>query len=259
MTSDECPANRPSCMLFQRKMGRITARKIRRIFVLFRAIICVLALLATPIAHSAWAPKEQLNAVTRETQKTGNRAGRLTLVWWMPPEFWKLAMLATGTLPADKVDEAVARMEDANVFLVIDGKINPLGIDYTTPADLQKNFSVGDPNGQPLLLIPDNQQSAAIRNLLAVMSPVLANMLGDFGKHASFFVFEGKAKNGLRRVDPKKPGVLIARFAGEDFRWRLPLGSLLPPKICPKCKESFPGNYSFCPFDATPLTEQKNQ
>jgi hypothetical protein len=103
---------------------------------LLRGIICLVALLAMTKAQSAWAPKEQVNAVTRETQKSGNRPGRITLVWWMPPEFWKLAMLATGTVPTDKVDEAVARLEDANVFLVIDGKINPLAIDYTTPADL---------------------------------------------------------------------------------------------------------------------------
>jgi hypothetical protein len=225
-----------------------------------RVIVFLLGLVLSGAAQSAWTPKEQFNSITRETQKAGNRAGRFTVVWWMPPEFWRITLLASGNLPVDKIEQAVASIEDVNVFLVIDGKIGGFGaIDYAASTDLQKNLSVIDPQGQPMALIPESKQSTSIKNLIAVMGPVFTNMLGDVGKHMSFLVFEGKSKNGARRADPTKPGVLTARFGGEEFRWRLPLGSLLPPKVCPKCKESFPGNYSFCPFDATPLTEQSSQ
>jgi hypothetical protein len=92
--------------------------------------------------------------------------------------------------------------------------------------------------------------------MLAIMKPMFANMLGEFGKNVSFLAFEGKNKDGTRRVDPIKPGILTAKLNEEELRWRLPLGSLLPAKICPKCSETFPGNYGFCPFDATPLKEK---
>lgn len=220
----------------------------------------MLGLVFAGVVHSAWTPKEQFNSSTRETQKAGNCAGRLTVAWWMPPEFWKITLLASGDVPVDKIDQSVASIEDVNVFLIIDGRIGGFGaIDYTVPSDLQKNLSVVDPQGQPMALIPEGKQSTSVKNLIATMGPVFTNMLGDVGKHMSFLVFEGRSKNGARRVDPTKPGVLTARFGGEDFRWRLPLGSLSLPKICPKCSETLPGNYAFCPFDATPLTEQAGQ
>src|SRR5262249_557938 len=100
------------------------------------------------------------------------------------------------------------------------------------------------------------------KRVVSLLGPVLTNMLGDVGSHMSFFIFADKTKDPkgqTRGIDPTKPGVLTARLGGEEFRWRLPLGSLRPPKVCPKCHESFPGNYSFCPFDATPLPETEKE
>jgi hypothetical protein len=227
-----------------------------------RALISLILVLAGA-AYSAWTPKEQLNAIARETQKSGNRAGRFTLVWWMPPEFWRITLLASADVPAKKIEETVSGLNGANVFLVADGKIGTPGtIDYTSPEDLQKNLSIIDPQGQKLELIPEDKQTAAVKNVLSLLGPVLRNMLGDVGTHMSFFIFADNTKDlkdHTRGIDPTKPGVLTARLGGEEFRWRLPLGSLRPPKVCPKCHESFPGNYSFCPFDATPLPETENQ
>jgi hypothetical protein len=217
-----------------------------------------LALLGLIFGHSLLAenPKEQVNGIVRETQKQGNRSGRITLVWWIPAEFWRAALRATGTVPIDRINEAVKALSDVNVFMVIDAKVGAFAtMDYVPAAELQKNLSVTDTTGKPLAMIPEDKQSPGTKNLLAVMKPVIGNMLGEFGKSISFFVFEGKNKDGSRRIDPLKPGSFTARLNEETFRWRLPLGSLLPNKVCPKCQEQFPGNYSFCPFDATPLQE----
>jgi len=201
--------------------------------------------------------KEQLNAIVRDTQKAGNRAGRITLVWWMPAEFWQAALAAAGTIPATKAQEMVDTISDVNVVAVIDGKVGGFAqVDFVPQAELEKNLSASDGQGKPLLIIPESKQSTATRNLLAVMKPITSTMMGELGKNFSFFVFEGKNKDGSRRVDPAKPGSLMLRLGGEEFRWRLPLGSLLPEKICPKCNETLPGNYIFCPFDGTPLKDR---
>lgn len=47
--------------------------------------------------------------------------------------------MASGNLRVDKIEQAVATIEDVNVFLVIDGKIGGFGaIDYAASTDLQK-------------------------------------------------------------------------------------------------------------------------
>jgi hypothetical protein len=204
--------------------------------------------------------QQQLNEIVRDTQRQGNRAGRVTLVWWLIPEFWRAAMAASATVPVDKIDEMVTSIRDINVFVIVDAKIGASGTaDFASSDELQKTLSVIDTLGKPVGLIPSEKQSAATKNMLAIMKPVMTNMLGEFGKNLTFFVFEGKNQNGSRRIDPAKPGSLIVKLNAEEFRWRLPLGSLLSRKICPKCNETFPGNYAFCPFDATPLNEKAEE
>src|SRR5438067_3008394 len=203
--------------------------------------------------------KEQLNGLIRETQRQGSRAGRVTVVWWIPTEFWRAALSASGTVPPDKIQEMVASISDVNVFIVIDAKAGGLSVDYVPETELEKNFSVSDVEGKSVARIPESKQSSASKNLIGVMKPLFSNMLGEFGKHTSFFVFEGKNKDGSRRLDPSKQGTFTARLGGEKFHWRLPLGSLLPDKVCPKCNETFPGNYAFCPFDATALKEKSSE
>jgi hypothetical protein len=222
-------------------------------------LVIVLLALAVPIAKQALGQtaKQQLNEIVRDTQRQGNRAGRVTVVWWMVPEFWRAAMASSGIVPVDKIDEMVSSIKDVNIFVIVDAKIGAFGsTDYVSSDDLRKNLSVVDPQGKPMALIPSEKQSTATKDMLATMKPLMANMLGEFGKNLTFFVFEGKGRDGSRRVDPLKPGSLIVKVNAEEFRWRLPLGSLLPQRICPKCNETFPGNYTFCPYDATPLKEK---
>jgi len=202
-------------------------------------------------------PQQHLSAIIRDTQKQGNRAGRMTLVWWMPTEFWRTAAVANGTLTAAQIDEMTNAVRDIIVFAIIDGKVGGLGqATFVQSEELRKNLALLDSDGRPISLLPEDKQPIATKNLLAMMKPVLTNMLGEFGKNVTFFVFEGKNAKGAQRVDPLKPGGLTVKLNSEEYRWRLPLGSLLPPKTCPKCNETFPGNYAFCPFDATPLKEQ---
>lgn len=220
----------------------------------------MLLLIAAPGWTWAQSAQERVNAIINETQKQGNRAGRVTIVWWMPTEFWRATGVAEATLTTAQVDEMVAAVQDVIVFAIIDGKLNTLGAgEFTAPEVLRKNISLSDAQGKPIALLPEEKQSVGTKNLLAVMRPVWANMLGEFGKNLSLFVFEGKNKDGSRRIDPTKPGSFVIRLSGEEFRWRLPLGSLLPSKTCPKCNENYAGNYAFCPFDATPLKEQPSE
>jgi len=58
-------------------------------------------------------------------------------------------------------------------------------------------------------------------------------------------------------LDAKKEGSFTLTCYGREFSWRLPLGSLLPPKFDPETGESFPGNYHFNPFSGRELVTGK--
>lgn len=90
-----------------------------------------------------------------------------------------------------------------------------------------------------------------------MMKPLFANMLGPMGQNMVFFLFPSNNKEGQKIADSKKEGSFSVEMGEREFRWRLPLGSLLPPKICPTCGEKLSGAYKFCPWDGTKLPEAK--
>jgi hypothetical protein len=85
------------------------------------------------------------------------------------------------------------------------------------------------------------------------MKPLMANFMGRFGQNLTFVVFPGKDSEGNKVADALGEGHLVLFENGHTFSWRLPLASLLPEKICPKCGEHLPGSYKFCPYDGTNL------
>jgi hypothetical protein len=89
--------------------------------------------------------------------------------------------------------------------------------------------------------------------VLATIKPLLSGMLGQLGQGMQLVVYPSKL-NGQRLIDPKTPGTFQYMLFDQTFKWRLPLGSLLPKKVDPKTKEEFPGNYEFNPYTGGKLT-----
>jgi len=85
------------------------------------------------------------------------------------------------------------------------------------------------------------------------MKPIFVNMLGPMGQNMCFFLFPAESADGRRIAEAKKEGAFSVKLGEREFRWRLPLGSLLAPKMCPKCKEKCSGAWNFCPWCGTRL------
>ena len=83
--------------------------------------------------------------------------------------------------------------------------------------------------------------------VLASLKPMLAGMLGAFGKGMELFVYPSHL-DGKPLMDPLKPGTFSYTLYDQHYSWRLPLGSLLPARFDPKTSEEFPGNYEFNPY-----------
>jgi len=68
-----------------------------------------------------------------------------------------------------------------------------------------------------------------------------------------FIVFSAVDKAGNRIADPMVKGAFSVKMHNKEFKWKLPLSSLLPAQTCGKCKERLKGNWSFCPYDGAKL------
>ncbi|HKW81051.1 MAG TPA: hypothetical protein VJQ49_08580 [Casimicrobiaceae bacterium] len=203
------------------------------------------------IGLSGTALAADLQQLTRDTQRITKAGEDLTFVWWMPQAWWEENLNGNPALTAAGRSQVLAVLDDYIIFSLARNKVLISGMESVSRSDMlaHARFEVG---GKVIEPIEGQNLSPAMQGMLASFKPALASMLGKFGQSLEIVVYPGK-RDGQSLVDPLKSGSLQYTFYGQTFTWRLPLGSLLPPKVDPKTNEEFPGNYDFNPYSGDPL------
>ena len=112
--------------------------------------------------------------------------------------------------------------------------------------ELVKNarFEVG---GKAIPPVAPEKLPTGVQTMLGALKPMLGGMLGQLGQSMELVVYPG-IQDKQKLVDPMKPGSFQFILYDQTYRWRTPLGSLLPKKVDPKTGEEFPGNYEYNPY-----------
>lgn len=241
-------------------MGRTMISRANRVASATVLMLVGLYLSATQQAPPAADRKVDMSDLMKDVQMAASDQNRILTILWMPSEFWEAALEEGSRLSPEFVKEFVTALDSYNILAVMDGKLGALGvIDYKSEEEIRSSISVVDIGGQIYLPLSLSDMDAGAKNLLDIMKPIMANMLGRMGENTRLFFFPGKDDQGGRLFDPRKEGRFTVKMGEKEMRWRLPLGSLLPPKICPKCGETFSGAYKFCPWDGSALVDKKGQ
>ncbi|MHC5057648.1 MAG: hypothetical protein ACYTKD_23500 [Planctomycetota bacterium] len=199
----------------------------------------------------------KLPALIKETQMQSEDPGKMTLVWWLPEEFWRASMAQNPGVTKQMVQEIVDTVRPYTMVVVIDGDIGAFGgVTYRSEAVVRGKTTLKDASGRTHTPLPADRIDPDTTNLMKMMKPLLANMAGPMGQNMHFFVFPAKDRNGKAIADATKEGSLTIAVGKEEFAFRLPLGSVLPPKYDPKTREKFPGNYNYNPFTGTQLVTE---
>lgn len=224
----------------------------------FVGVLVLSGWMANSLAREGQRTQVDMNALIHETQKMVQKTDELAVVWWIPEEYWRVSFEQDATMSKAQVEQFLKALRPYTLIAVIEGKIGAFGgVTYKAKADVRKRLEFKDSQGIRYRPLSEDQVSADVKNFLSIMKPVLANMLGPLGQNVHFFVFPAKNKSGQRIADAKKKGMFWVKLGAREFRWRLPLGSLLPPKICPKCAEKCNGAWNYCPWCGMKLLELK--
>ncbi len=199
-----------------------------------------------------------IQELIKETQKMHQSQDSVQIVWWMPDEYWQKAFENSPGLTEEQKKIFCNAVNDYIVLGIVDAKMSSFGgIIPMNKETIMKKITVTIGDQLTLTPLPDQSVSADAKNLFSMMKPVLENMLGQVGKGFAFICFNGKNKKGEQFIDPKKDGSFTVVLGDQSYKWRLPLGSLLPPRFDPKTGEQFPGNYKYSPFTGSSLTTSK--
>jgi hypothetical protein len=192
--------------------------------------------------------------IVREAQQVSNEAGGLNLVWWLPDEFWKASAASNPNSTAAQLEMLLKVVRPYFIVGVGSGEVGPFGaITYRTEAEVRGLVQLKDNEGSIYKPLPEDKLDPSVPALLGLMKPTLARTAGAFGENIHFYVFPGNKNDGTRICDPLKIGACEVDMGERAFKWRLPLGSLLPKQKCPVCGETLSGAYKFCPYDGTKL------
>jgi len=198
--------------------------------------------------------KVNITDFVKDTQKIKQDIKHMTILWWIPNEFWNESFKNDPSVSNQMSKEVIEIVNKYIILVVIDEEIGSFGgLTPTSKIDIIQNISVRLYDNNILKPLKDDEITQDAKNLFSMMKPMFANMLGQLGSAIEFFAFDGLDEKGNRYLNPKKENRFSVQLFGEDYNWRLPLGSLLPQKIDPKTKEIFPGNYNYNPFTGTEL------
>ncbi|HVY23100.1 MAG TPA: hypothetical protein VG962_07090 [Steroidobacteraceae bacterium] len=211
----------------------------------------VLAMLLLAVCRISGAA--DLQQLVHETQRTAESGSQLTMAWWIPQEFWEASMSNNPNVTEESRTELLQALEDYQIFVVVRARTGIAGIsDVQSNEDMISNarFVV---DGKTVDPVAPDKLSAGAQTVLASLKPALSGMLGALGQAMQIIVYPSK-RDGVRMIDPVKPGNFQYTFYDQNFNWRLPLASLLPNKVDPKTHDEFPGDYIYNPYTGAKLT-----
>jgi hypothetical protein len=210
--------------------------------------------LAIALVISAGARAVELQDLIKETQRSAHESGQVTMVWWMPQAFWTAAMNASTALSPEGRAQAAKALEDYTFFAVVRAKTLFGGGLGEAPAreELLQNVRL-EIDGKAIEPLTPDSLSPTAQGIIMGFKPALARMAGQIGQSMQIIVYPAR-KDGKLLLDPTAPGGFKYTVYDKTFTWRLPLGSLLPPRFDPKTHEQFPGNFQFNPYTGTKLS-----
>jgi hypothetical protein len=198
--------------------------------------------------------KVDLNNLIQETQQRSDKADEMTFVWWIPEEYWQVSFAQNPAMTQGQAEEFIKVFRPYTLILVVDAKVGTFGTPtYKSEAEIRNSIKLKDSQGNLYPPLSEAEVSVNTKNVLAMMKPMWTNTLGAMGQNMYFFLFLAQNKDGQGIAEAKKEGTFAVMLDEREFRWKLPLKSLLPSKICPTCNEKLSGAYKFCPWDGAKL------
>ncbi len=227
---------------------------------LIAAPLIAASLLIPAHPHPAQQPEQagpDLDDLVRECQQPVRGRDYIGVVWWMPSGFWELSASASGRPDQDAQAMVNALGQYTIVAVAIGKKGGPMRIEWVPGADLHSKTFLRDSKGVEYAAIESVSPEAQV--VAAVFRPILSSIIGKMGENTELIFFPSKTKEGVPIADGKTKGtfsVVLRALAGPGekvFEWKLPLTSLLPPKICPVGKERVNANWNYCPWHGVAL------
>ncbi|MCL6584587.1 MAG: zinc ribbon domain-containing protein [bacterium] len=208
------------------------------------------------------AEKQDLVALMNECQKMSTDPGVITIIQWIPKEWWQLTLKRADVTEA-RIREVLELFAPYVTFIVVHGRIASSGFAvFTSKSVLQQHIFLEDRAGHVYKPLDDEDLEPGTRNAIVMIKPLFSSMLGQMGDNMNFILFPSESKGKEKLYEATGEGKFSIRIKGipqvkdQVFQWILPLSSLVPAKFCPKCRQQESGSWKYCPWCGSLLATQ---
>ncbi len=219
----------------------------------FLVLFCV-GLFAVNSYGQVKSEKVDLMEMVQDLLITKKANENTTQVLWLPLEYWEVALAEAQNSDEETKQKIMTIFNDYTILSVVNVSVIPQGfkgipsvITFTgTDNQTYKPINAED--------LPDD-----VTSLLEGIRPILANMLGQFGKEMQLNVFKKTNSEGTLIAGPLQKGQISVDVNGKEFVYRLPISAMVARKICPKDNELLNGNWEYCPWHGKKLIEKQTK
>lgn len=201
------------------------------------------------------------NVLTTETQKTDGSDNAMDFVWWIPVEFWEVALAGNSGVSPAQVAEIVETLRPYSVLAVVQADISNFGafsffdedkvirglkVVYAPEKGGAVEISLGE------LVDPD------VTLLLNQLSPILTAAMGNMGENFYFFPLADADEDGKRLVSPYEHGRLQVTLTAREgmqrppYEIEFPLDALHEPRLCANGQPAHI-SWNYCPWSGKKL------
>src|SRR5438105_3635071 len=128
--------------------------------------LAILVFVCATTVRAQTGSEDAMSGLIKETQHMIDDGERLSLIWWIPNEFWQRSLAKNPRVTADQAQDIVRALEDYTLVAVVDAKKGGLAVFTYTPADeIRKSATLITPAGNKLSPVDDSDLTPAAKNL----------------------------------------------------------------------------------------------
>jgi hypothetical protein len=192
--------------------------------------------------------------LVKELQIWIKKENKMSFSFWIPQSYWRIALKDNSAISNETISLIEETFRDYTMLCVTDMSISakPTFI-FKDEAVLRSEIRLIDFEGHEHLPIPNERLSSDIKAIMASITPVFIQMFGKMGEGMHFYLFKNTDSKNRRLINETEKGGFTVKHSNNEFKWTLPLVSMLPEKYCPIDQGIMKGNWKYCPIHGAEL------
>lgn len=202
------------------------------------------------------------NKLLKEIATASIDKENISVVEWMPREFWEVVLAKDPTTDQHSIDQVMQTLGSNAIVAIVQADVGMFGTyTYYPRYKVEGNTRMYYVDALSMRhdLVPIDPPNADFAMMLEVFKPIFKSALGSLGENLHLFVVADTAEDGHRIMDPYVEGQMVFELGvtgGGQISLEIsaPLDALYIPRKCPNGRDAHV-SWKYCPWTGEKLPD----